>query len=136
VTDTFRPVRSGEVFIDLVEAIACDLPRPIVVNLLNRGELVPGLPQDVAVEVQALCSGRGVQGIRSSGLPPQGLALVYRERIAPMEMELAAYLQGSRELLLQLVLMDPYTRSLEQARAFLDEILSMPGHEDMRRHYG
>ena len=135
VTDHFKPVRSGEVFIDLIESIACDIPRPLVVNIPNRGDFVPGIPRDVAVEIQALCSARGIQGIRTDGLPPQVLALVYHERIASMEMELAAYQNGSKELLLQLILMDPYTKSLAQAMALLDDILALPYHEEMRRHY-
>ena len=52
-----------------------------------------------------------------------------------MEMELAAYQQRSYELLLQLVLMDPFTRSLDQAKAVLDDILALPYHAEMRAHY-
>jgi len=49
--------------------------------------------------------------------------------------ELAAYVQGSRELLRQLILMDPFSGSLDQAAALLDDILAMPGHEALRDHY-
>jgi hypothetical protein len=31
--------------------------------------------------------------------------------------------------------MDPWTKSLAQAKAFLEEILSLPYHKDMREHY-
>jgi len=135
VTDHYKPVKSGEVFIELIESIACDIPRPIVVNLPNRADFVPGIPRDVAVEIQALCSARGIQGIHTDGLPPQVMSILLHERIAPMEMELSAYQQGSRELLLQLILMDPYSKSAAQAQALLDDILAMPCHEEMRGHY-
>ena len=52
-----------------------------------------------------------------------------------MNLELEAYEQGSRELLVQLILMDPWSRSLEQARALLDDILALPYHERMCAHY-
>jgi len=135
VTDTFKPKRSGEVFIDMIESIACDIPRPLVCNIPNQGEYIPGIPKDVAVEIQALVSARGIQGIHTNGLPRHILAWIFRDRIAPMEMELAAYEDGSRELLLQLILMDPWTRSIDQARGLLDDILALPYHEEMRQHY-
>jgi hypothetical protein len=31
--------------------------------------------------------------------------------------------------------MDPFSRSLDQAAALLDDILAMPGHEALRGHY-
>lgn len=135
VTDHFKPKKSGEVFIEMIESIACDITRPLVVNVPNTHEYVPGIPKDVAVEIQALVSARGIQGIRTNGLPRHILARIFHDRIGPMEMELAAYEQGSYELLLQLVLMDPFTKSLDQAKALLDEILALPYHAEMRQHY-
>jgi alpha-galactosidase len=135
VTDYFQLQKSGEAIIDLIESIACDIPRPLVVNLPNTHAYVPGIPKDVAVEIQALVSARGIQGICSKGLPRHILARIFHDRIGPMEMELAAYEQGSYELLLQLVLMDPFTKSIDQAKALLDGILALPYHEEMRRHY-
>jgi alpha-galactosidase len=135
VTDHYQPKKSGEVFIEMIESIACDIPRPLVVNVPNTHEYVPGIPKDVAVEIQALVSARGIQGIRTNGLPRHILARIFHDRIGPMEMELAAYEQGSYELLLQLTLMDPFTKSIDQAKALLDGILSLPYHEEMREHY-
>jgi alpha-galactosidase/6-phospho-beta-glucosidase family protein len=37
--------------------------------------------------------------------------------------------------LLELILADPWTHSLEQAGTMLDEILAMPEHAEMRAHY-
>ena len=50
-------------------------------------------------------------------------------------MELAAYEEGNRDLLLQLVLMDKWTTSAEQANALIDEIFALTYHEDLRQHY-
>ena len=51
------------------------------------------------------------------------------------ELELLAYEKGSREFLLQLILGDQWTMSEEQANEFLDEILDLPCHKEMKKHY-
>jgi alpha-galactosidase len=121
--------------VPIIESIACDIPRTIVVNIPNDGDYVPGIPSDFAVEIQALVSKRGIQGIRSSGLPTPVIAQILRDRVAPVTLELEAYEQGSRDLLLQLLLTDPWTRSEEQANALLDGILALPFNAEMREHY-
>lgn len=135
VTNVFPPVKSGEIIVPLIESIACDIPRTFIVNILNSGDFVPGLPRDFEVEVPALISKRGIQGIKTHGLPKPLIAYILRDRIAPVEVELEAYEAGSKELLLQLILMDPWTRSEEQAKKLLDDILALPRHEEMRQHY-
>lgn len=135
LTDLFPPRRSGELTVTVVESIACDIPRILIVNVLNEGHLVPGLPRNLAVEVPALVSGAGIRGIRTSPLPSPIIAYILRDRVAPIELEIAAYEGRSLPLLRQLVLMDPWTRSEEGAEAFLEEIISLPFHEEMREHY-
>jgi alpha-galactosidase len=135
VTDLLPPGRSGEVMVEMIESIACDLPRVLVANVLNTGGFVPGVPADFAVEVPARVSRAGVEGLCTRELPRAVLARLWRDRLAPVEVELAAYAQGSRELLQQLILMDPFSRSLDQAGALLDDILAMPGHGAMNSHY-
>ncbi|MGB9895863.1 MAG: alpha-glucosidase/alpha-galactosidase, partial [Thermoproteota archaeon] len=58
-----------------------------------------------------------------------------RDRVAPVEVELEAYESKNRELLIELLMMDPWTRSRELAVNFLEDILSLPYHEEMRKHY-
>lgn len=135
MTDYLPPVKSHESIVPIVESIACDIPRVYIVNVANTGSYVPGVPTDFAVEVPALVSKRGIQPIQTHGLPPGVLAYLIRDRVAPVNLELAAYEQGSRRLLEELIMIDPWTRSMEQARAFLDEILALPYHAEMREHY-
>jgi len=135
VTDVFPPRRSGEIIVPLVESIACDIPRVLQVNIMNNGDFIPGIPRDFEVEVPALVSKRGIQGIKTDGLPKSLIAYILRDRVAPVEVELEAYESGSRELLLQLIMMDPWTRSEEQAKKLLEDILGLPGYEEMRQHY-
>lgn len=135
VTEYLEPRLSGEPMAPIIEAVACDLPRTVIVNVPNTGSYVPGVPTDFAVEVPALISKRGVQPVQTGGLPPLPLALLLRDRVVPVELELEAYRQGSRRLLEELVSLDPWTRSPEQARALVEAILSMDGHADMAEHY-
>ncbi|MCC6315126.1 MAG: hypothetical protein IT337_14075 [Thermomicrobiales bacterium] len=135
VSDVFPPKHSGEVMVPLIEAIACDAPRVLTVNIPNTGQLVPGVPDDFAVEVPALVSARGIEGIRTRPLPSAVLAHIWADRVATVTTELAAYDEGSRERLRELVQMDPWTRSVEQADTLLNAILAMPVHAEMREHY-
>jgi alpha-galactosidase len=135
VTTAFPPKFSGEIMVPMIEAIACDIPRVLIGNIPNAGDFVPGVPRNFAVEVPTLVSKRGIQGIKTDGLPLALTAYILRDRVAPIEVELEAYETGSKELLLQLILMDPYTQSEEQARRLLDDILALPFHEEMREHY-
>ena len=135
VSEAFPPEHSGEVMVPMIESIACDVPRVLIGNVLNSGDFVPGIPRDFAVEIPTLVSKRGIEGIQTRGLPDAVLAQIWRDRVGPVTIELAAYDEGSRERLLELILADPWTHSLAQAEAMLDEILAMPEHAEMRAHY-
>ncbi|MEM1641460.1 MAG: hypothetical protein QW394_02120 [Thermofilaceae archaeon] len=82
-----------------------------------------------------LVDGGGVHPLEVKGLPRPVLAFALRDRVAPVEVELEAYERGSREALVQLVTMDPWTRSREQAERLVEKILALPYHEEMRAHY-
>ncbi|MDA8346940.1 MAG: hypothetical protein M0Z66_15970 [Thermaerobacter sp.] len=131
----FPPKLSGETIIPLVESLATDQPRVLIVNVPNTGSYVPGIPTDFAVEIPALVSGRGIQGIQTHGLPRPLLAHALRDRVAPVEAEIYAYEHGDYESLLQMVLMDPWTQSEDQARGLLKDILDLPYHREMLEHY-
>jgi alpha-galactosidase len=135
VTDEFRPRMSGEVMVPLIEAIACDTPLVVIGNILNSGSFVAGVPTDIAVEIPLLASKRGIAGVQTSGLPVAVTDFLLRDRVAPVEVELDAFTTHSRTRLLDLIMMDPWTRSLEQASALLDEIFALPFHADLRAWY-
>jgi len=127
--------RRDELVVPLIEALACGEERILQVNVPNRGPLIAGVPQDFAVELPAPVGRGGVRGIATRELPKRILAYALRDRVAPVEVELEAYESGDRDLLVQLVMMDPWTRSREQAERLVEKILSLPYHEEMRRHY-
>jgi alpha-galactosidase len=135
VSEAFPPEHSGEVMVPLIESVACDVPRVHVGNILNSGDFVPGVPRDFAVEIPTLVSKRGIEGIQTRPLPDAVVAQIWRDRVGPVTIELAALDEGSRERLLELVLADPWTTSLTQAESLLDEILTMPRHGKLREWY-
>jgi alpha-galactosidase len=137
---------TGEQMIPLIESLAYGVSTSgetppsasdgrFVVNIPNRSGFIPGIPGDVAVEIPAWADRRGIHGVRTSGLPPAILIHTLRDLVGTMEMELLAYDRGSRGYLRDLVALDPWTRSREQADRLLDRILAMPSNAAMRRHY-
>jgi len=135
VSDAFSSVSSDEPMIPLIEALACDIEQKVIVNIQNSGGFVPGIPLDYEVEVAAMVSKKGIQPILSDGLPKVILSFLYRDRIAPVEMELKALETGNREFLISLIMMDPWTRSRDQANKFLDDILNMPINLKMKTYF-
>jgi len=126
---------SSEPMIPLIESIACDIERVIIVNTLNDHEYVPGVPKDFEVEIPALVSRRGIQGIKTLALPKAILAHLFRDRIAQVEMELAAFKDRDKNLLVDLILMDPNSTTRKQAEGLLKEILDLPYHSEMKDYY-
>jgi alpha-galactosidase len=93
------------------------------------------VPADFEVEIPTLVSGHGIQGIQTQPLPAELQAYILRDRVAPVNVELEAFATGRKDLLHELILMDPWTRSQEQAAALLDDILELPYHDEMRAHF-
>ena len=135
VSEAFTMITSNEPMIPLIEALACNIERTVIVNILNTGHCVAGIPEDYEVELLALVSKRGIQGIQTSGLPKEIMAYLWRDRIAPVEMEIRALQTGKRSLLKALIMMDPWTRSHAQAEKLLDEILDMECNDEMKRYF-
>jgi alpha-galactosidase len=135
VSEVFGTQESGEPMIPLIEGLAYDTYQKVVVNIMNDGEFVAGVPNNFEVEVPAIISKKGIQGIKTKPLPTSIQAFILRDYVAPTEIELEAYSKGSREGLLKLILMDPWTKSEKQAKDLLKAILAMPFHEEMRKHY-
>jgi alpha-galactosidase len=135
VTDHFKPEHSHEVIVPVIESLLADVPRVLIGNVINLGEYVPGVPRDFAVEVPVFVNGGGLHPTHTAGLPPAPLASLLRDCVAPTNIELEAFNRGSRKLLLELLMTDPWTRSVDQARAMLDDVLALPEHTELRDHY-
>lgn len=135
VSEFLGTIGSDDLMVPLVESLAADVPRVLIVNTLNKGNLVPHLPEDFEVEVPALCDGGGIHPIQTTALPRHIIAHILRDRVAPVEMELEAFNSGSKEMLIELVLMDKWAKSYLQVETFINEILNLPYHKEMKEHY-
>lgn len=101
----------------------------------NDVEYVSGIPRDFEVEIPTLISKRGIQGIKTKDLPKTIIAQILRDRVAPVEIELEAYVKGSKSALLQLVMTDKWVTSKQQAIDIVNEIFALPYHAELRKHY-
>ena len=135
VSEIFSVIPSSEPMIPLIEGLAFDVENKVIVNVLNDGGYMKGLPTDYQVEIAAMVDKHGIHPIHNDGLPKPIMAHLIRDRIAPVEMELAAFENHSRELLVDLILMDPWTKSRAQAEKLIDDIFALPCNADMKEYY-
>ena len=135
VTQRFPPRPSGEAMIPLIEALTGGKQGVFIGNILNTGNFINDLPTDFEVKVPIRCERGHFWGQPVSRLPRELTAHILHSRVAPIEIELETYRLDSRELLRQLILLDPWSRSLRQVDAFLEEILSLPEHSEMRQYH-
>ena len=135
VSEAFSDVPSDEPMIPLMEGLAFDTGNMVVVNILNDGGYMKGLPTDYEVEIVAKVGKNGVKPVHNDGLPKPVMAHLFRDRIAPVEVELAAFENHSREMLVDLVMMDPWTKSRAQAEKLIDDIFALPCNSDMKEYY-
>ena len=124
ITDTFAPVQSREQIVPIINALANDVTGLYQVNIPNRGHLIQGFPEDLAVECQAVVNGTGIRGIPSEPFPPKLVAGAMIPRWARAEQVVEALRTRDRDLLLICLLEDHRTQSLEQAEKLLDEWLA------------
>jgi alpha-galactosidase len=95
-------------------------------NIPNRGSL-PGLPEDMIVEVPAMATPSGIFGIRFEPMPDPINAFLYREATI-QKLAAEAAVEGSRDKALQALLMDPQVRSPQIAESLLGAFLE--AHRD------
>jgi alpha-galactosidase len=91
------------------------------VDVPNRGH-VSNLPDGLIVEVPALVSGRGVEGLAVGPLP-DGIAVMCRRQMEIASLAVDAAVSGDRALALEALILDPLVPSPRVARAILSELL-------------
>ena len=131
---TFIPPEksTGHDHINIIDAIANDRPAEFVVDIPNQGA-IDGIAGDVVVEIPALVSGRGVQGLRIGRLP-EPITLYLQGAVVRMEVLLQAYLTGDRYLLVATLLNEPWhTRSLDEAEQQAKALLA--ADERLAQHF-
>ena len=126
----FGEEKTTEQHVPIIDALVNDNEYRAQVNVLNDGAL-PGLPDDVAVEVPAVVNRMGIQPLRVEPLP----AKVMLECIYPdwLEMEhgLEALLTGDKTMMLYGVLQSHQTKSYEQAVDMVEALFDIEPNEPM-----
>ena len=134
LTEEFPPVMSGEQHIPIIDAIANDKEAMLQLNIRNKAAIL-GIPDDVVVEIPVVVSGRGIQSVHVGKLPRRLMLYVMMPRMRRMEQILQAFIEGDRKSLLLMLLEDPRTKSYEQSKALLDELLAQPWNSEAANHY-
>jgi alpha-galactosidase len=83
---------------------------------------IDNLPLDSMVEVPGLVQDGVAQGMHVGSLPDHVAALV-RHELSIQELAVEAAVEGSRDLALRALLMDPVVNSVRAAERFLDDVL-------------
>lgn len=91
------------------------------VNIPNKG-YIANLPEGAIVEVPAVVSASGIQGVGVGALPEVAAELC-RRQIAVAELSVEAAVTGSRATALQALLLDPMIDDPRLARGLLDAYL-------------
>jgi len=115
---------SHEVGVPIIEAIAFDRPRELLaVNLPNRS-CIPGLPEQMVVELPARADGAGLHPRQMEPLPT-AITEMIRLQGAIHSLIIEAYLEQSRNKLLQAVLLDPTTGPYRNMVQMIDEMCAL-----------
>jgi len=126
---------SGEQHVPFMNAIANGKKVRLFLNVENMGA-VKGFPDDLIMELPVIVD---KDGIHREKVEPDLTERIKKfflwPRVLRMEWYLEAFVSGDRRVLEEILIRDPRTRSYEQVRAVLDEILSLPFNEELRRHF-
>jgi len=115
---------SEELAIPIIEWVACGVERDLpAVNIPNRGA-IPGLPDDMVVEVPAKVDNGALVPLPMDELPTGILAMVQLQG-AIHKLLVEAYVEQSKAKLLQAILLDPIVDNHNRAVAMLDEFLTL-----------
>lgn len=111
----------SRVALDVIEGLLSPRPRREVVNTFNRGA-IPEVPDDAVVEVRADLSSHGVVPVGGGPLPEEILGLI-RQVKAYERLTVEAAVTRSRGKALAALLANPLVRTLDKARAVLDDLM-------------
>ena len=103
--DTVDELPSGEMVAPVIMCMRENLPGWFPLNIPNHGQ-VADLPPDVVVESMCVADGEGVRGRDVVSLPPALAETLHRVSTA-QELTVEAGLSGSRERVLDALLVDP-----------------------------
>jgi len=112
---------SGERGAALITAVLHNKKVVLEAGVIHNRGTIQNLPYDCAVEVPVAVDGSGVHPL-SIGKLPEPLAGLLTSQAVVQKMSVEAAIQGSKELALQALLVDPVVNSITAAEKLLDEL--------------
>jgi len=107
-----------------MEGVACGTPRELdAINVPNNGS-IPNLPDDMVVEVPGIADANGVRAVQMEPLP-EAIAAMLRLQGSIHKLIVEAYAEGSKDKLLQAILLEPTVDSYHRAVAMVEEMLEL-----------
>jgi alpha-galactosidase len=107
----------------VMESLAGNIPNYFDSMVTVNHGAVDNLPDDAVVDVPAVVVGGDVRSVHAGRLP-DGCAEICRRQIAIHEMLVKAVMVGDRNAALQCMCLDPYVKSLTQAKNILGDFLA------------
>jgi alpha-galactosidase len=135
VLEAFPPVKTREQQVPIIDALTNDVADKFQINVPNQGAM-PGVADDVVVELPAIIDKGGIHRIQLDPLPRKLMIEVIYPHILSTEWEVEAFVSGDKEMLVEgLLMMYTYdhagpTTSYEQAKALVEDILSQPYEQE------
>jgi len=112
---------SGECGVPIIAAMTFKTDVELLtVNMLNNGK-IPGLPDDMAVEISAVAGADGIVAKQMDPLP-DAVAEMIRIQGVIHKLITQAYTEQSRNKLLQAILLDPTCSSYNSSVAMINEL--------------
>jgi alpha-galactosidase len=134
VMEAYRPSNTTEQHIPFIDALANGNRRILTLNVPNNGS-IEGLPEDILVEIPVVCDANGIHNVRVGRLPDKLMDMVILPRLVRARTIINAYERRDREMLVLMLCDDPRTKSYEQAKTLIDELLSLPWNASAAEHY-
>ena len=115
---------SGEMVAPMIDSFIRNKPRDFPLNLPNAGQC-PDLPKDAVVESMVTATSDGLAG-RDHGRAPAALAECLRRVVASQEMTVEAAISGSRDRVVDAMLLDPLAGRIDfdHVEQMTDEMLA------------
>jgi len=101
-------------------------PAPVIsdpINIVNQGA-IPGLPDDAVVEVNVTADVYGDHRYQMETMP-EGILALLRTQLSINKILVDAYVEESRNKLLQAILLDPTTPSYRAAVTTIDQLFDL-----------
>jgi alpha-galactosidase len=118
-----RSTGEQEQLIAIIRSILTDGRAMFSVNVLNRG-MVPGLPDDAALEIPGVATARGLRPVAVPDLSAPLTAILAR-RLSSVYLSIEAAMNGDRDLAVEAVIADGAVTDPDAAAALVDDLLAV-----------